>query len=873
MELRSSTHLHFVQAIKGGSVAKSMNVDTRGRPALKFKEIKEIYNLRDGRYPHQVPTICLRDDLESSPTESYVVKVESPDFSLVRGMKVKTEPEASDFNCNNDGGERNNELDDHSFGNMTLKQIKNRCKTKKRKRVNFVGLNKETVETCSPVKHELPNFQHKDDEYDLEEPLIILKSKLSKNTKSKRKPSRKSASASSPNDMFIIKSDQVNSDEGLLQPNGDWPATIDVKLENPEPGYSECRTIFSVTSVSDFSCSEQVDSTVTVSYEVPETTNVHILETEVPYLTKGPQYCSLNEVSYEYRKNFEPKFDVGVSSWEIVKVDNPEIISYEYSDLSEFKKEDYIIHPLSYDVSSGPMSPTKDYSCDIHERWESNSHKEEMPWQTSCYSSIQVPETTIASFACGLETGVSFCPIEDPICSVSNEVSYESIEDVGPKFGASFSGWEIVKVDSPEMISYQCSDLQEFGKESYTLYPLPYDVSSESTSPSKDYSPDLHDSFKSNSSEHKMARQTSKYCQIDVPEMNRDTSLQCLENINEGSPCSFESRSTHDWPSNIRNIAISPSSDNGLYWGSSCMNLERHSIPLSGDSPSAGKQSLSPDSISTNSLDASDKSMASPRPLDYHQMKQQHCPERLLSSRKAISPTSQERLCRAMELTGLNENEHHQCRGKLYFGKQTNHRILRAQGLDWFRRDGATITPKSIMGKAKQDKKVSPPKGILKVTHPSRSVQCVSGACTTVQRCSQSAIAFTQRQMRDIESLATKLTTELKSMKDIVKGKLHLELEAPVATAAKENADEVRIAIENATRAEEKARKWLAMMTKDCNRFVKIMRMTEENAAASERVILKERKITFADEAGGKLCHVKVFRDDMGTASLLESGS
>ena len=52
-----------------------------------------------------------------------------------------------------------------------------------------------------------------------------------------------------------------------------------------------------------------------------------------------------------------------------------------------------------------------------------------------------------------------------------------------------------------------------------------------------------------------------------------------------------------------------------------------------------------------------------------------------------------------------------------------------------------------------------------------------------------------------------------------------------------------------------------------------MQRLTEDNTAASEHVIHKERKIAFADEAGGKLCHVKVFKDDMGTASLVECGS
>ncbi|XVF63892.1 hypothetical protein PTKIN_Ptkin09bG0123000 [Pterospermum kingtungense] len=617
MELRGSTHFHFIQAVKGGSVTKSMNVGSRGRPALKFKEIKDVYNLGDTVYHNQVPTIYLRDDLDSLPTECPVVGVESTDSSFMRGIKIKSEPEASDFNCYTDGSERNNDLDDFSFGNMTLKQFKKRCKTKKRKHFDSVGSNKDNVETCSSVSHEFPNFQQKDDEYDLEEPLISLKSKLSKNMKSKSKSSRKSVSISSPKFKSIIKSEQFKSDEDFLQPNRDWPAPLDVKVEVPEPCYSECQTIFPVC------------------IDVPETTNVHILKTEAPCPTEEPQYCSLNEVSYEYMRNFEPKFDVGVSGWEIVQVDSPEIVSYNYSDLSGFGKEDYIIHPRSYDVSSDLMSPTKDYSCDIHDRCQSNSL-------------IQAHETTID---CGLETQISLYPIE---CCVSNGVSYESTEDVNPKFGARFSGWEIVKVDSPEIISDKCSNFQEVEKESYATHPLAYDVSSQSISPTMDHCTDLHDSFKGNSSQHKKTR---NYGQIEVPEININNSLQCLEDINEGSACFSESRSTHDWPSNIRNITINPSSDNGLHCSSSCLNPEGHSDLVSGDSPS-GKQSLSPASISTNGFDASAKPMASSGPPDYHQMKHRHCPERILSNRKAISPTSQERLCRAMDLA-VDENERH----------------------------------------------------------------------------------------------------------------------------------------------------------------------------------------------------------------------
>ncbi|KAK8601259.1 hypothetical protein V6N13_059017 [Hibiscus sabdariffa] len=816
MELRSTTHLHFVNAIKGGSVEKSMNVGFRGRPALKFKEIKEIYNLRDTVYHNQVPAIYLRDDLDNSPTKCFRVKVESPDFSLVRGIKIKNEPEAFDSNCKSDGDEGTHDLD------MTLKQIKKRCKKRKRKCSNFIGLSKETMETCSE-KHGLPNILHKDGECDLEEPLISLKSKLSKNIK-RKKSSSKSVSALSPNAMSLTKSNQVHCDEDLLQPSEDLLALVEVKV--PEPGYSECQTIFSVTSVSDFSCSKQVDSTVTVSNDVAE----------VPDTTKEPQYDSLNEVSYEYSRNLELKSDMRISSWDIVKVDSPEIASYEFSYLSELKKENYIAYPLSYDVSSKSMSLTKDYNN---------------------YSLIQVPETAIA---CGLETVSTLYAVEEPLCSVSNGVSCEYLEDVIPKFGASSSGWEIVKVDGPELTSYQCSGFQELGQESNIVYPLPYDTSPESMPPTKVCSGDLN-SFRSHSSEHELALQTSSHDRTEAPEMDIDHSLQRLENINEGSECSNESSSAHGWP---LNSGISPR-DDGLYWSSSCLNPVRRSIPVSAHSPSAGKQSQLPDSLATDD-DALDKPMASPGHPDYHQRKQQQHPERLPPSRKTISPTSQERLCRAMELTGLDEDEHQQCRGKLYFGKQTNHRILRAQRIDQFGRDGATIKPKPFMRKVKQDKKGSPPKGILKVTHLSGSVQ-VSSSCSTVQRCSQSAIAFTQRQMRDIESLATKLTTELKSMKDIVMGKLHSELEASAATTVKENANEVKIAVESATKTEETARKWLSMMARDCNRFCKIMKLSEDNTAAAERVIQKERKISFADEAGGKLCHVKIFKDDMGAAS------
>ncbi|KAK8696218.1 hypothetical protein V6N13_001355 [Hibiscus sabdariffa] len=648
MELRSSTHLHFVNAIKGGSV----NRDFHERPTFKNKG---IYNLRDTVYSNQFPVVYLKDDLESSPTKFYGVKVEKLDFSLVTGIKIKSEPEASDSNCKSDGDERIQDLDDLGFGNLTLRQLKKACKRRKRKCSNLVGLNKETMETCPGVKHEFPNLSRKDDECDLGEPLVRLKSESYKRLKSKKS----------------------SRDSDSLAP---------VKVEVPELGYLECQTIFGVTSVSDFNCRKQVNSTVTVSNDV----------VELPYPRKEPQYCSLNEVSYDYRGNMEPRCD-GVSSWDIVKVDNQEIVSFESSDLSEFKKDDYITCTLSHCVSSDPMSPTEDYDD---------------------YRLVQVPETTIA---CGLETGSVLYPIEEPLCSVSNGVSCEYLEDVIskfviPKLGASSSGSEIVKVGSPKIINYRCSGLQKFEQERYDVYALPCDIPQESVPPTKDCSVDLNESIESNSSEHEMAWQISSHDRTESLEMDNDDDLQCLENINEGSACFNESSSAHGRP---LTSGLGPSSDDGLY-RSSCLNPVRHSAPVSGHFPSPWKQSQLPDSVATDD-DALDKPMASPVHPDYHQRKQQQQqPERLPSDH--FSNLSRKALSGAMELTGLDKDDRQECRERLYFGNQTNHRILRAQRLDQFGRDGTTFNPKPFIRKAKQNKKGSPIKGILRVTHPSGSV-------------------------------------------------------------------------------------------------------------------------------------------------------
>ncbi|XP_074354439.1 uncharacterized protein LOC141693293 [Apium graveolens] len=147
----------------------------------------------------------------------------------------------------------------------------------------------------------------------------------------------------------------------------------------------------------------------------------------------------------------------------------------------------------------------------------------------------------------------------------------------------------------------------------------------------------------------------------------------------------------------------------------------------------------------------------------------------------------------------------------------------------------------------------------------SRYTHSTPGLCsgkTSLETFREGVIAFSQRQMHDIESIAVKLMTELNSMKDIMEQKKFDD--ADRCTSMKNDAVEVKLAIKNVERVEKKTKKWLSMMTRDCHRFCKIMSEPQRSmgvaATARENILHKKRKrISFADEAGGLLCHVKYF--------------
>ncbi|KAG1342100.1 hypothetical protein COCNU_05G003290 [Cocos nucifera] len=224
-------------------------------------------------------------------------------------------------------------------------------------------------------------------------------------------------------------------------------------------------------------------------------------------------------------------------------------------------------------------------------------------------------------------------------------------------------------------------------------------------------------------------------------------------------------------------------------------------------------------------------------------------PKKLLSNRKTISPTSQEKLCQA-----LNDID-----------------LCDASQLSSHMEAETLLAPERMRAKPKNCdiSSLLSVKGILRSPDAYCKTPCSCMKSSSFHQQAEKAIEFSQRQMHDIENIAMKLLKGLKSMKNIVEETLSLE---SCSLPSKFTVDEIRAAAENASELERTTRRWLSMMTKDCNRFCKIMRLSENKEATPPKDVSKKRKrITFADEAGGVLCQVKVFKQQPAAVVVPES--
>lgn len=164
-----------------------------------------------------------------------------------------------------------------------------------------------------------------------------------------------------------------------------------------------------------------------------------------------------------------------------------------------------------------------------------------------------------------------------------------------------------------------------------------------------------------------------------------------------------------------------------------------------------------------------------------------------------------------------------ECEGKLFLGNQTEVSIFSAAsdivGKESYMTDESTgkvtltkeiFSPKKFLKKPKHNnrgssprkrcsspkghiegltKKGSSPKGRIGGSRLTRSLPGLCSGRTSVEACRESVVAFSQRQMQDIESIAVNLMSELKSMKDFIEQKVFDE--AFRCTSRKKDADEV----------------------------------------------------------------------------------
>ncbi|KAK2988735.1 hypothetical protein RJ640_021000 [Escallonia rubra] len=980
MELRSCSNLHFIQAIKSGSVLKILNINSRGRPGFVFKNLNDIYEAEDAKCTSRRSTLEWQDRYTNLALDSERVKVESPCQPMSGRKRSKNELKDSEFNCNEGDDEKESDLDELIFGKMTLKQLKQRCKTKRRKSLDSVYLT---------PKQELTNMQPEEDEFDLKESLSSLKAKLLKNLKSIKKCRRRSISVSS-NVSLSIESGEILHHEDSLQSGSDFGAPATVKEEVPGPDCLES-PIMNLSSVYTYTGDEHVGISRLESGESNENINSVVENRELISTTEQCESCVLNRVSFDHLEHVESASTPAIGG----KTKEVEIQENAVQQLSVLAVSGYRRESLVEMVS-----PPRCQSSDTYDSFQSSSLLQEISGKFNSDSQVQNFDMAIDSGLCYPTREDDFCMFQadkeddvqedvranvensalgspttdcttswNSICYSSPDNSLVSVKEVsqssqGKEPAASMvanevrnclnfdNGLVVVENASPEydLEHVECASPTAIGGETKEVEiqenaGLPLSVlavsghgkesSPEMVSPPRYQSSDMCDSSQSSPLLREVSGIVNSDSGVQISTA-ADSGLCCLsqeddfcmfqDDVKEDVPgddlCLFKDNAEEELPANMDNSSLgSPAIDCMSSWNANyclspdntlvsaeedfllseekqpvvsmvadaarnCLSSDNHLVAMEVAPPDVStrnqekqpKRSMTADAESSSrSLPCDAKSKLSKSKI--HLMEPWQPPERLPSRRKAISPTSRERLRLAMDyVESYNDINEYKCREKLCFGKQPEHKT--SPDGDGFSTNPdvpgqviqteVTISPKQIVKKLKNEKKGSPPrkncppKGCFEGPRLSRSLPRLSTGCNSIQGCSESAIAFSQRQMHDIESLAMKLMTELNSMKAIVEEKMLYE--GYRNTPLKNDADQVTTSIKNATKVEETARRWLSIMARDCNRFCKIMGLTEKGAADPENANQRERKkISFADEAGGTLCHVKIFEDGMAS--------
>ncbi|KAL8141192.1 hypothetical protein V2J09_007213 [Rumex salicifolius] len=983
MELRSNQHiLHHISAIKGGKVVKALNV-TKGRPFLSFKDLSTILN-----HGSNTQTIPLAD--------RSLHNVFDPNM-------VKSEEEIFNDNCiGGSSDRRSHDSDDGFFGEMTLRQLKKKCKANKGEVTRLVA---------KEVEQENGGSHSDEENIDLEETLGSLKRKFS--GKSKSRKMQKCEPGLKITDV-VVKCEPVSFNEAFIQVGSGFDMCATIKMEDPDSVSSLCQE---VTSSDDFcsieigtastdkvigemlvigeSCTTEEDSLIilqgpNVSYadsmpsehcatakslplEIPvceemmKVDDQGIIEnvaSELPgnfcspregssFVAEECKICTLNQICYELEEHSGgPCLPPRSSSHEkamkiemqvtgesctlkedsLIKVQGTNI-SYDDSKSNECHtpanslppvipvceemmvvNDPRIVEKIAIGLPDADCcSPRKESSL-IAEEWkhctlnqicyelEDHSCDSCLPSESSSHEKAMKIEMQVTGESCTLKedslikvqgTNVSY---DDSKCNECHTPA-NSLPPVIPVCE------EMMVVNDPRIVEKIAIGLPDADccsprKESSliaeewkhcTLNQICYEL--------EDHSCDS--CLPSESSSHEEALKVRD----PVMAAEQPISISALTQEDKAITDALMCNESPDILFTLCNGRACATMDDDKDYIVPCSlgTSVNHSPNSVLNQKTRGTRSIKhvgeadnyavPVVVEADLMDDSDKvssSFASER-VEYSKL--QHHPERLLSSRKTISPDSQQKLCKAMQSLDLPDyKEREKCKQRLCFEKQEvnadassdagmDQLLTRSSALEHSNTADTSPNSEKKIKRGKEDKKRVRAKGVNKVAPP--AWYRISSACGCIQSCSQNVIDFSQQQMTDTERLAINLTKELRSMKELMIEMLHPQ--GRRASTSRSNINEVRVAVENATKVEDMARRCIASMTRDCNRFCKIVSLAEKNTepgndanSAGNRPIKEEpyendatnntvskgrKKIKFADEIGGNLCNVRLIED------------
>lgn len=573
-------------------MTKCLNVDYRGKPAFTFKQIKDIYDSEDAK-THSFSThkwTVEDDDIK--------IKVDRTCLPITNGQSIESDSEICEFGNKGSHDKRDSVLDEaFSFSSMTLKQLKERCKTKKRKQSKFVDLTDEDIKTCSPIKQEYSDLLLEEDEFDLKEPLSCWKSRLTKNSKVKKRLMHEHVSTLSQSSVVApAKSKLILSDQGFPQSSKDLPTPVKVKLEVPEPGYSDGQEVAydcfmvcprqtevggpdhsgseSVVCVADNSfanCNEQAK--VPTSDYLESQGDANNLSIGCNEQVEVPAHdCSATQslVSSAHDSPLSSSDQVG--SCEILQTDNESVPETRHSVIFTEECQNCVVNKISYEYrqndqpsSLSNVDPTIAEALVVDVPEITNSQALVLALsecKSECVIAYPLPQV-IPLFTSSPTKEFKFTST-----SAESEINDEGYitqllnQDISPQAPS-----PIKERDSVSLLSGT-----EFKNEEY-VHLLAQDISSQALSPTSELSSDICNSSQSYS--------LSSSNRVQVPDAAIDTSPQCMEPNNGSVPSVFEDDHTGNQASStiIPGSMCNSSLDNPCPSPTSCLAPEDDDLP------------------------------------------------------------------------------------------------------------------------------------------------------------------------------------------------------------------------------------------------------------------------------------------------------